>query len=132
MTLGRLELLFDLTDASVEIVHQVLLLRIGSLPLRLGLELTIRVLDFFLEVLDLLFVLLYDFLAEVRPFSKLFLDLFVVLQVLAQVCDDAFHLVVAEHQVFRPLRLVIQLGCELHVLDNGELGRTLQLVLISH
>ena len=38
---------------------------------------------------------------------------------------------VLEQQVFGALRLVIQLGCQLRVLDLGQLGRALQLVLVA-
>ena len=67
-----------------------------------------------------------------RSLGKFFFYLLVILQVLAQVCNNALHLVVPEHEVLRALRLVVKLGCQLHVLDDGELGRALQLVLISH
>ena len=53
-----------------------------------------------------------------------------ILKVFAQVSYNAFHLVIAEHEVFSALRLVVQLCSQLHVLDYGELGRALQLVLI--
>ena len=39
---------------------------------------------------------------------------------------------VSEHEVLRALRLVVKFGCQLHVLDDSELGRTLQLVLVSN
>ena len=61
----RLQLLFDLLDARVQIVHQVLLLGVLGLPLRLLLELLVNLADLGLELLDLLLVLLYHFLAEV-------------------------------------------------------------------
>ena len=65
MTLRRLELLFDLRDACVKVVHQVLLLGVGCLPLGLGFKFVIRVLNLRLEILDLLLVLLNHFLTEV-------------------------------------------------------------------
>ena len=132
MALRRLQLLLDLQDALVQVVHQVLLLRVRGLTLGLCLEFVVRVLDLLLEILDLLLVLLDNFLAEVRSFGELFFDLFVILEVLAQVSYNALHLVVAEHEVFCALRLVVQLRSQLHILDHGEFGRALQLVLISH
>ena len=132
MALRRLQLLLDLQDALVQVVHQVLLLRVRGLTLGLCLEFVVRVLDFLLEILDLLLVLLDNFLAEVRSFGELFFDFFVILEVLAQVSYNALHLVVAEHQVFCALGLVVQLRGQLHVLDYGEFGRALQLVLICH
>ena len=102
-----------------------MLLRVRSLTLGLCLEFVVRVLDLLLEILDLLLVLLDNFLAEVRSFGELFFDLFVILEVLTQVSYNAFHLVVAEHEVFRPLRLVVELRSQLHVLDHSELGRAL-------
>lgn len=67
-----------------------------------------------------------------RSLGKFFFYLLVILQVLAQVCNNALHLVVPEHEVLRALRLVVKFGRQLHVLDDGELGRALQLILISH
>ena len=83
MTLRRLELLLDLRDACVKVVHQVLLLGVGRLPLGFGFEFVVRVLNLRLEILDLLLVLLNHFLAEVRSFGELLFDLFVILKVLA-------------------------------------------------
>ena len=62
--------------------------------------------------------------------SQFFLNLLVILQVFLQIGDDALHLVIFEHKVFGALRLVVELGCELHVLDDCEFGRALQLVFI--
>ena len=122
MTLRRLELLLDLRDACIQVVHQVLLFGVRCLPLGLSFEFVVRVLNLRLQILDLLLVLLNDFLAEVGSFGELFFDLFVILEVLTQVSYNAFHLVVAEHEVFRPLRLVVELRSQLHVLDHSELG----------
>ena len=69
MILRRLQLLLDLCDACVQIVHQVLLLSVRSLAFGLCLEFIIRILNLLLEILDLLFVLLNDFLTEMRSFG---------------------------------------------------------------
>lgn len=85
MALRSLQLLLDLRDASVQVVHQVLLLRVRCHALRFSLKPAIRVLNLLLQILDLLLVLLDDFLAEMRAFGELFLNLFVVLKILTQV-----------------------------------------------
>ena len=63
-------------------------------------------------------------------FSQFFLYLLVILQVFLQIGDDSFHLMIFEHKVLSPFGLVVELGCELHVLDDCELGGALQLVFI--
>ena len=65
-----------------------------------------------------------------RALSQLFLDLFVVFEVLRQVSNHRLHLVVLEHQVFRALRLVVQLRSQLHILDHGQLRGALKLVFV--
>ena len=89
-------------------------------------------LDLVLQLCDLLLVLLDDLLAEVRSFGKLFLDLFVILQVFGQVSNYRLHFVIFEHQVLSALRLVVQLSSELHVLNDCKFGSTLQLILVGH
>lgn len=39
---------------------------------------------------------------------------------------------VLEHEILSALRLVVELGRQLHVLNHGELRSALQLVLIRH
>ena len=39
---------------------------------------------------------------------------------------------VLEHEILGPLRLVVELRSQLHVLNHGELGCALELVLIRH
>ena len=89
-------------------------------------------LDLVLKLCDLLLVLLDDLLAEVRSFGKLFLHLFVILQVFGQVSDYRLHFVIFEHQVLSALRLVVQLSSELHVLNDCKFGSTLQLIFVGH
>ena len=55
-----------------------------------------------------------------------------VFKVLGQVRDNPLHLMVLEHEILGALRLVVQLSSQLHVLNDGELGRPLKLVLIGH
>jgi len=99
--------LLYLLDASIQIIHQVLLLRVCRLPFRLCLKLYVGVFYLLLQLLDLLLVLLNDFLAEVGSLCKLFLNLLMVYQLLAQIRNDTFHLMVPEHKVLRALRLVV-------------------------
>ena len=105
---------------------------LGVLGLFLGfdLQLGICVLYLFLQVYDLLLILLDDFLTEMTALSQFFLHFLVIFQVFLQIGDDALHFVIFEHKVLSPFGLVVELGCELHVLNDGELGRALQLVFI--
>jgi len=103
MALGCPQLLLYLLDASVKIVHQVLLLGVGSLSLRLLLELMVCIFNFFLQVGYLLFVLLNNFLAEMRSLGQFFFDFLMILEVFSQVGDHTFHLMVLEHEILRPL-----------------------------
>lgn len=70
-----------------------------SLLLVFLLELSICLADIIFQCLDLLFVFLNDFLAEVRSPGKLFLYLLMVGQILLEVFDDTFHLMVLQNQV---------------------------------
>ena len=65
MALSRLKLLFNLLDARVQIVHQILLFSVRGLSLCLRLKLVVRVFYLLLQFLNLLFILLNNFLAEV-------------------------------------------------------------------
>ena len=132
MTRSRLQLLLDLADPRIQVVHEILLFSVGGLPLRLLLEGMVCVFDLPLQIIDLLLILLDHFLTEVRSLGQLLLNLFVVLQVLRQVRDHALHLMVLEHEVFRALRLIVEFGRQLHILDHSQLRCTLQLVLIGH
>lgn len=78
MTLRRLQLLLDRLDALVQVVHQVLLLGVLCGPLRLQFELLVSIGYLLFQILNLLLVLLDDFLAEVGALSQLFFDLFVI------------------------------------------------------
>ena len=82
MALGLLQLLLNLVDTRVQVVHQVLLFSINVLPSRVFLELLVIVLDLRLQVHYLLLVLLDDLLAEVGALGELLLDFFMILQVL--------------------------------------------------
>ena len=65
MTLRRLELLLNLLDSRIEIIHKILLLGVLSLSLGLLLELLVCIFDLRIQFSDLLLILLNDFLAEV-------------------------------------------------------------------
>ena len=88
MTLRHGQLLFNLGNAGVEVIHQVLLLSVLRRPLRLLLHALVILRNLRLQLLDLLLVLMDDFLAEVAAFCKFFFHFFMVLQVLGQVGDD--------------------------------------------
>ena len=64
MALSRLKLLFNLLDARVQIVHQILLFCVRGLSLCLRLKLVVRVFYLLLQFLNLLLILLNNFLAE--------------------------------------------------------------------
>ena len=81
MILRRLQFLFDLRDALVEVVHQVLLLVIDCPLLFLLLKLLVSVLDLSLKLFYLAFVLLDNFLTEMRSLGELILYLLVIGQV---------------------------------------------------
>ena len=114
-----LQLLFNLLDTLVQEIHKVFLLSGRRLPFFLCLILEIGFFDFNLELLDLFLVLQYHLLTEVGPLGQLLLDLFMVREVFLQVRYHGLHLVVLKHDVLRALALVVQLGCQLHVLKNG-------------
>lgn len=82
MALCRLQFLLDRLDALVQIVHQVFLLCVLCGSLRLQFELLVSICYLLFQVLDLLLVLLDDFLAEVGALGQLFFDLLMILQVL--------------------------------------------------
>ena len=65
MTLRRLELLLNLLDSRIEIIHKILLLGVLRLSLGLLLELLVCIFDLRIQFSDLLLILLNDFLAEV-------------------------------------------------------------------
>ena len=65
MTLRRLELLFNLLDSRIEIIHKILLLGVLRLSLGLLLELLVCIFNLRIQFSDLLLILLNDFLAEV-------------------------------------------------------------------
>lgn len=99
MILRRLQFLLDLRDALVEVVHQVLLLVIDCPLLLLFLELLVSVLDLCLKLFYLAFVLLDNFLTEMRSLGELVLYLLVIGQVFLKILNDACHLVVFVHKV---------------------------------
>lgn len=65
MTLRRLELLLNLLDSRIEIIHKILLLGVLRLSLGLLLELLVCIFNLRIQFSDLLLILLNDFLAEV-------------------------------------------------------------------
>ena len=107
MTLSRLELRLDLLDARVQIIHQVLLFSILCCLFTLVLRLLVCLGNLILQLCDLLLVLLDNLLAEMTAFSKFIFDLFVIFQILCQICNYGLHLMILEHQVFGALRLVV-------------------------
>ena len=107
MTLSRLQLRLDLLDARVQIIHQVLLFSILCRLFTLVLRLLVCLGNLILQLCDLLLVLLDNFLAEMTAFSKFIFDLFVIFQILCQICNHGLHLMILEHQVFGALRLVV-------------------------
>lgn len=107
MTLRRLQLLLDLLNSRVQVIHQVLLLSVLHLPPRLLFLLHVNIFDLFLKVFDLLFVLLDDFLAEMTALSQLFLHFFVVFEVFLKLSNLALHRVVFKHESLCAFRLVV-------------------------
>ena len=99
MTLRGLQLLLDLLDSSIEIVHQILLLSVLGLSLGLLLRSLVTIFDFLLQINDLLLVLLNDLLAEVRSLGQFLLNLFVVFEVFREIADHRLHFMVFEHQI---------------------------------
>ena len=71
-------------------------------------------------------------LTEVGPLGQLLLDFFMVGEVFLQVRYHGLHLMVPEHDVLCALALVVQLGCQLHVLQNGKSRGALQLLFVCH
>ena len=69
MTLRGLQLLLDLLDSSVQIVHQILLLSVLGLSLGLLLRSLVTIFNLLLQINDLLLILLDDLLAEMRSLS---------------------------------------------------------------
>ena len=69
MTLRGLQLLLDLLDSSVQIVHQILLLSVLGLSLSLLLRSLVTIFNLLLQINDLLLILLDDLLAEMRSLS---------------------------------------------------------------
>ena len=80
--------------------------------------------------LQLLFQSLDNFLAEVGAFSKLLLDLFMDFDLALISLNLLLHLVVLEDQDLSLLRLMLKLGCELVVLENGQVSSCLQLLVV--
>jgi len=82
------------------------------------------------SVLQLLLQSLDNFLAEVGALSKLFLDFFMDFNLALVGLDLLLHLVVLKDEDLRLLRLVLELGRKLVILQNGQVSRGLQLLII--
>ena len=83
-----------------------------------------------LRIGELLLEPLDDFLAEVTSLGELLLDLFVDLDLALVRLDLCFHLVVLENEDLRLLRLMLQLGGQLMVLEDSQMCRCLQLLIV--
>lgn len=86
--------------------------------------------DFFLQHLDVCFILLNYSWTEVRTLGKFMLDLFVFIQLDLEDSHLLFHLVVLEGKLFSMLGLVFKFRCQLNVLLNCQLGCSLQLLFV--
>ena len=73
------------------------------------------------QLLVLLAKPLDHLLAELRPFSELFFDVFVDCDVALEAVEFFFHLLVFHDEVFGLSALVVELSCQLHVLQDREL-----------
>lgn len=78
-----------------------------------------------LQLLGLVFELLDDFLAEVRPLGQLFLHFLVDLDVSLRLLNLLRQLLVLLQQILGLPALVLQLGGQLVVLENSESSRSL-------
>lgn len=106
---------------ALEAGREVYLLCIASLMRRI-LSLS-QFIDFRLESLD-------DFLAEVGSLGQLLFHFFVDLDFSLVRLDLLLHLVILKDQDLCLLRLVLQLGRQLVVLQNGQVRRRLQLLVV--
>ena len=78
----------------------------------------------------LLFESLDHFLAEVAPLRQLLLHLLVDLDLALVGLNLLLHLVVLEDEDFCLFGLMLQLGCQLMVLEDGQVRRGLQLLVV--
>ena len=84
-----------------------------------------------LQLLDLLLLLLDDLLAEMASLGKLLLDFLVDLDVSLVGLNLFLLFVVAEEEVLSLLGLVLKLGGKLLVLEDGQGGGSLKLLVIE-
>ena len=93
---------------------------------------TLRALDLIeaRSIGKLLFESFDHFLAEVAPLRQLLLHLLVDLDLALVGLNLLLHLVVLEDEDFCLFGLVLQLGCQLMVLEDGQVRRGLQLLVV--
>lgn len=84
-----------------------------------------------LEILHLLFVALYDLLEEVGPLCQLLLDIHVDFDVLLQLLDFLFVVVILGQQRFRLLGLELKFLRQLAILHDCQPRRRLLLLIVQ-
>ena len=124
-------------------VNKVLILLVGSCIKLIGASLTSSIggssvahhrwlVSFIgLELFDLLLQSLDDLLAEVGPLGQLLLDLLMDLDIPLESVDLCLHLAVLVEQLLGLLRLVLELSGQLMVLQDGQPGGGLQLLVVQ-
>lgn len=85
----------------------------------------------FLKLFSLLLEFLDDLLAVKSPFAKLLLNALVQTDVTLKLVDLLGHLGVFRNKLLGLLGLVVQLGGQLVVLENGESRCGLQLLIVK-
>ena len=84
-----------------------------------------------LQVLDFIFKSLDNFLTEVAPLGQLLFHFLVDLDIPFKSINLSSHLVILLQEYLSLLGLVLQLSCELMILQDGQPGRCLQLLIVQ-
>ena len=131
MTLRLLELSFNMLQLLLEEVDHFLVVLCRLLLGHLGYLIIVALLLFLFEGGRLSLKLLNDLLAEVRSLGQLLLHVLVDADLTFKPLDGLLHLVVLEQQLLSLLRLMVQLGSQLMILQDLEARRRLHLLLVE-